>query len=59
MFLGWIIVKSIQGAAASQNYSLIGVVILGAILMFVARFVLESPFFQIQRESDGGRQRRH
>ncbi|HEX3926064.1 MAG TPA: APC family permease [Streptosporangiaceae bacterium] len=59
VFLGWIIVKSIQGAAASQNYSLIGVVVLGAILMFVARYVLESPFFQIQRESDGGRQRRH
>jgi amino acid transporter len=59
VFLGWIIVKSVQGAAASQNYSLIGVVILGAILMFVARYVLDSPFFQIQRESDGQRQRRH
>jgi amino acid transporter len=58
-FLGWIIVKSMQGQPASQNWSLVGVVILGVVLMFAARFVLQSPFFSIQRESYGQRQRRH
>jgi len=59
VFLGWIIVKSMQGQPASQNWSLVGVVILGLVLMFAARFVLQSPFFSIQRESYGQRQRRH
>ena len=50
-FLTWIVVKSTQNAAASQKWSLIGIVGAGVILMFVARFVLRSPFFQIPRES--------
>jgi amino acid transporter len=59
LFLGWIIVKSMQGAEASENFSLAGVVVLGVVLMFVARFGLRSPFFRIQRESDSGRRRQH
>jgi amino acid transporter len=59
VFLGWIIVKSMQGQPASQNWSLVGVVVLGLVLMFAARFVLQSPFFSMQRESYGQRQRRH
>jgi len=51
-FLAWIIVKSVQSAPASQVWSLIGVVVIGLILMLVARFLLRSPFFQIPRESD-------
>jgi amino acid transporter len=51
-FLAWILAKSVQSAPASQIWSLIGVVLLGLVLMLVARFVLQSPFFQIQRESD-------
>jgi amino acid transporter len=51
-FLGWIVFKSLQAATPSQNWSLAGVGVLGLILMFCARFVLRSPFFQIQRESD-------
>jgi amino acid transporter len=54
-FLGWIVYKSVQSAAASQVWSLIGVVVLGFALLFIARFVLRSPFFQIQRESDDQR----
>jgi amino acid transporter len=50
-FLVWIVVKSFQNAPASQRWSLIGVTAAGVILMLVARFVLRSPFFQIQRES--------
>jgi hypothetical protein len=27
--------------------------VLGVLLMFAARFILRSPFFHVQRESDG------
>ena len=50
-FLGWIIVKSMLQAPANQNWSILGVVVLGLILMAVARFGLRSPFFGIGRES--------
>jgi len=50
-FLVWMVVKSLQAAPASQIWSLVGIVGVGFILMFVARFVLRSPFFGIPRES--------
>jgi amino acid transporter len=50
-FLGWMFVKTVQSAAASQNWSLIAIVAAGLILMLSARFILRSPFFQIKRES--------
>jgi amino acid transporter len=50
-FLAWIVVKSLQTAPATQIWSLIGIVVVGVILMLCARFILQSPFFQIQRES--------
>jgi hypothetical protein len=31
---------------------MIGIIVAGLILMLVSRFVLRSPFFQIQRESE-------
>ncbi len=55
-FLCWIVVKSLQNAPSAQRWSLIGIVASGLILMFVARFILRSPFFQIKRESDPGTQ---
>ena len=51
-FLGWIIVKSMLQAPANQNWSILGIVLVGVVLMFVARFGLRSPFFGIPRESD-------
>src|SRR6266566_775752 len=51
-FLGWIFVKSLGNAPWTQRWSLIGIVIAGLILMFSARFVLRSAFFQIPRESE-------
>jgi amino acid transporter len=51
VFLGWIAIKSMFGAPAAQNYSLLGFLVIGLILMFIARFVLKSPFFSIKRES--------
>jgi len=51
-FLGWIIVKSMLQAPANQNWSILGIVLVGVVLMFVARFGLRSPFFGIRRESD-------
>jgi len=50
-FLGWVIVKSLQSAPATQRWSLIGIIGVGLVLMLVARFGLRSPFFQIPRES--------
>jgi amino acid transporter len=55
-FLAWIIAKSVQSAPAQQNWSLVGILVLGVILMLIARFVLRSQFFQTQRESDPGPQ---
>jgi len=56
-FLAWILVQYLQttyqtAATRPQVWSLVGVVVAGLVLMIVARFVLRSPFFQIQRESD-------
>jgi amino acid transporter len=50
-FLGWIIVKSMLQAPANQNWSILGIVIVGLILMVVVRLVLRSDFWGIQRES--------
>jgi amino acid transporter len=51
-FLAWIVIESVRAAPASQVWSLAGIVVLGLILMLVARFGLRSAFFHIQRESD-------
>ena len=40
-----------QQAGAPENWSILGIVGVGVILMFVARFGLRSPFFRIPRES--------
>jgi hypothetical protein len=48
------VVKTLIGAPGAQQYSLLGVVVAGLLLMLVAKFVLKSPFFAIQRESDSG-----
>jgi amino acid transporter len=50
-FLVWLVVKSLLAAPASQLWSVVGVVVVGIVLMFLARFVLHSPFFQVERES--------
>jgi hypothetical protein len=54
-FLGWILAKSLQGAPAPWIWSLVGIVAAGVLLMFSARFILQSPFFRMQRESDSPR----
>ena len=48
------LVKSIIAAPTSQQWSLIGIIALGVVLMLSARFIQKSPFFQISRESDSG-----
>ena len=55
VFLGWILIKSLQAAPSSQVWSLVGIVVAGVLLMFSARFILKSPFFRMQRESDSAR----
>ena len=51
VFLGWILVKNLIALPSAQAYSLIVIVGIGVILMLVARFVLRSEFFSVQRES--------
>jgi amino acid transporter len=53
-FLGWILVKSLLAAPATQLWSLAGIIVAGLIMMVVARVVLQSSFFQIRRESAPG-----
>ena len=59
VFLGWVLVKSMTQTPAVQNWSLVGIIVAGLVLMIVARFGLRSSFFRIERESDpmvsGGR----
>jgi len=50
-FLGWVLVKSLMAAPSTQIWSVIGIALAGLALMLSARFVLRSPFFQLQRES--------
>jgi hypothetical protein len=50
-FLGWMFVKSVQSAAGPERWSLIGIIVAGVVLMLSARFILQSPFFSIRRES--------
>jgi amino acid transporter len=52
--LAWIIYEYMKSptVTASVDWSLVGVVGLGIVLLFVARFVLKSPFFQLRRESE-------
>jgi len=50
-FLGWVVFRSLQLAAGSERWSLVGIFGAGVIMMFVARFGLRSPFFQVPRES--------
>jgi amino acid transporter len=54
-FLSWIVGKSVATAPSSEVWSMVGIVAAGLILMLVARFILQSQFFQIPRESDPGR----
>ncbi len=53
-FLVWMAVKAIMEKDAQEQWTLVGIVAFGIALMLVARFVLKSPFFSIQRESDPG-----
>jgi amino acid transporter len=51
-FLGWVFVRSLQLAPWTQRWSLIGIVGVGIMLMFIARFGLRSPFFGTRLESE-------
>jgi amino acid transporter len=52
-FLGWILVKSLQAAPASQVWTLVAIIGVGIALMLVARVVLRPQFFHLRRETEG------
>jgi amino acid transporter len=51
-FLGWMLTETLRRAPSPQIWSVVAIVGLGLIMLFSARFVLRSGFFQIPRESD-------
>ncbi len=51
-FLGWVLVDSLLRAPGGQLWSLLGIVVVGLVLMIVARLGLRSSFFGIRRESE-------
>ena len=51
-FLGLVMTRSIETAPASQNWSLLGILVAGLVLMLVARLYLRSSFFGVPREAD-------
>jgi amino acid transporter len=51
VFLAYVAIKSMLSAPAAQNYSLLGFLVVGLILLLVARFGWRSPFFNTRRES--------
>ena len=51
VFLGWVMAKSLQTAPDSEQWSVLGILGVGLVLMLVARFGLRSPFFRIRLES--------
>ena len=53
-FLGWILVESLRKATSAERWSLAGIVIAGLVLLVIARTVLRSSFFHIQREAAPG-----
>jgi amino acid transporter len=55
-FLAWIVFRSLQAAPASQRLSVAGIIGVGVVLMLVARYVLQSEFFGITRETAPGKQ---
>ena len=50
-FLAWMVIKSMMESPAPQNWSMLGVLVAGLILMLVSRFGLRSPFYRIRLES--------
>jgi amino acid transporter len=52
VFLGWMLVRTLQNSPWTQRWSLISIVALGVVMLLVARFILRSPFFSLRRESD-------
>jgi amino acid transporter len=57
-FLCWMVVQSLRTAGSATTpeiVSLIGILGAGLVLLFGARFILRSSFFQLPRESDSGK----
>jgi amino acid transporter len=53
-FLGWVFVRSVQTAPWTWRWSLIGIVGVGIVLMYVARYGMRSSFFRTPLESEPG-----
>ena len=54
VFLGWMFVESVRDETHVLNWTLVGIIGAGVLLMMSARFISRSEFFQLPRESDPG-----
>ncbi len=55
VFLVWMVVEALRSAGSSfrpEMASLIGILVVGVLLMLLARFRLKSPFFHVRREHE-------
>jgi amino acid transporter len=50
-FLGWIVWKSIAAAAPAQNWSLLGIIGAGLVIMIAVRLLTRPEYFQTAREA--------
>jgi amino acid transporter len=50
-FLGWIVWKSIAAAAPAQNWSLLGIIGAGLVIMLAVRLVTRPEYFRTARET--------
>jgi amino acid transporter len=51
VFLGYIAIKSMLSAPSAQNYSLLGFLVVGLVLLLIAKFIWKSSFFDTPQES--------
>jgi amino acid transporter len=54
-FLGWVVFRSLQQAAAAEKWTITAIIATGLAMMLTARFGLKSPFFAITRETSTGK----
>jgi amino acid transporter len=58
-FLAWVVVKSLLQAPNAWRFALFGIVVAGLLMMLVARFVYQSQFFRLPRESASSQVNEH
>jgi amino acid transporter len=51
-FLGWVFYNQVTGTTLTQKWTLVGIIVAGALAMVASRLFMRSPFYHVQLESD-------